>query len=112
MTEDSLSAIVPAELSTQLPLPARDPRIAVGFGAALRRQGMMRKPVKLVDLSAHGFCTEVDDPLPVGTMLWLTLPGLAPLQARLAWRRGFRVGCQFSVPLHPSVLQSIVSRQG
>ena len=104
---------LPAHLSTSAADTAearRDARVPVHFAAGLRRQGMNRLPVRLVDLSVHGFCTEVDDPLPIGTMLWLTLPSLAPLQAQVAWCAGFRIGAKFAVPLHPSVLASIIGR--
>lgn len=92
------------------PTPRRNGRVPVDFPVALRRQGLQRFSVRLVDLSVHGFCTEVDDIPPVGTTLWLTLPGLAPLMARVAWARDFRIGAEFEVPLHPSVLQAVIAR--
>ena len=103
---------VPAAAPPSAPVHRRNGRVCVNFRAALRRQGAQRFPVQLVDLSAHGFCSEVDDPLPVGATLWLTLPGLTPLIARVAWVRDFRIGAEFEVPLHPSVLQTVVARAG
>lgn len=96
--------------SQDTPPPRRQGRVAVDFPVSLRRQGAQRFSVRLIDLSVHGFCTEVDNPVPVGTTLWLTLPGLAPLIARVAWARDFRIGAEFEVPLHPSVLQAVVAR--
>lgn len=104
---DLLAELVTTDCGT----PRRGARTPVSFGAALRKQGMTRFPVSLIDLSTHGFCTELFDPLLTGSYVWLTLPGLAPLHARVAWCEGFRVGCEFQVPLHPSVLQSIVDRE-
>jgi hypothetical protein len=34
------------------------------------------------------------------------------MMARVAWSAGFRIGAQFEVPLHPSVLKAVVDRHG
>ncbi|MFD1951669.1 PilZ domain-containing protein [Sphingomonas arantia] len=90
--------------------PRRTERTPADFPVSLRRQGLQRFSVRLVDLSPGGFCTEVDDPPRVGTTLWLTLPGLAPMMARVAWATGFRIGAEFTAPMHPSVLQAVIDR--
>ena len=48
--------------------------------------------------------------LPVGTDVWLRLPGLEACQAKVAWERGNHVGCAFERPLHPAVLEMIAKR--
>ncbi|WP_076068197.1 PilZ domain-containing protein [Sphingomonas montana] len=101
-----------APATAESPTPRRAERVAVDFPVSLRRQGLQRFSVRLVDLSPEGFCTEVDDPPRVGTTLWLTLPGLAPMRAQVAWATGFRIGAQFETPMHPSVLQAVVDRHG
>jgi hypothetical protein len=42
------------------------------------------------------------------TDIWLRLPGLESLHARVVWQRGHLVGGEFVRPLHPAVLDMIV----
>ena len=42
--------------------------------------------------------------------LYLTLPGLAPIEARVAWVAEFEFGCEFLKPLNPVILESIIAR--
>ena len=39
----------------------------------------------------------------------LTLPGLAALEAVVAWRDRYKYGCAFAKPLHPAVFEHIVA---
>ena len=38
-----------------------------------------------------------------------SLPGLAALEAVVAWRDKFKYGCAFAKPLHPAVFDHIVA---
>ncbi|MCL6482082.1 MAG: hypothetical protein K6U02_10180 [Firmicutes bacterium] len=42
--------------------------------------------------------------------MWLTLPGLAALQAKIVWNDGTIVGCEFSTLLNPAVHENILAR--
>ena len=44
-----------------------------------------------------------------GTVVWLTLPGMAALEAVVAWRDKFKYGCAFAKPIHPAVFDHIIS---
>lgn len=53
----------------------------------------------LADMSATGFRLTQLTSEPTGTSVWLRLPRLEPLAARIRWRRAGAVGCEFLSPL-------------
>lgn len=89
----------------------RSARVPVTLDAGLRpRGGYSAVSVQILDLSTHGFRIESALDLTVGVDVWLRLPGLEPCHARVAWVDGYIAGCAFERPLHPAVLDMIVSR--
>ena len=56
-------------------------RKGVKMRAHLRDRGQTRFEIDVVDLSASGFRAETSFTLWPGTVVWLTLPGLAALEA-------------------------------
>ncbi|NJR77669.1 pilus assembly protein PilZ [Sphingomonas corticis] len=84
-------------------------RKAVTMRAQLRDRGTTRFEIEVVDLSVTGFRAQTGFSLWPGTTVWLTLPGLAALEAVVAWRDKSRYGCAFARPLHPAVLEHIVA---
>lgn len=86
-------------------------RVPVSLDAGLRPRGISSAvSVQILDLSTHGFRIDSQLDLAVGTDVWLRLPGLEPCHARVAWVDGYVAGCAFERPLHPAVLDMIVSR--
>ncbi len=51
------------------------------------------------DLAPEGFGVDLGEPLPPGTIVWLQLPGLTGLNARIVWQEGRRHGCEFLAPI-------------
>jgi hypothetical protein len=98
-----------AELSTA---PDSDGRRAaraeVVLGAGLRQRGAHAVTVQVLDLSVTGFRAATHLELSAGSDIWLKLPGLESLHARVVWMRGHLLGCEFLRPLHPAVLDMIV----
>lgn len=84
-------------------------RSEVSMGAGLRRPGAKKVRVDLLDISTNGFRMESFDTFPVESHVWLTLPGLEAQCARVAWRQGDEVGCEFATPLHPAVLERAIA---
>lgn len=84
-------------------------RKAVKMRAHLRDRGTTRFEIEVVDLSTTGFRAQTSFTLWPGTTVWLTLPGLAGLEAVVAWRDKFRYGCAFTKPLHPAVFDHIIA---
>ncbi len=84
-------------------------RRAVKVRAHLRDRGQTRFEIDVVDLSQSGFRAQTSFTLWPGTVVWLTLPGLAPLEAVVAWRDRSTYGCAFAKPLHSAVFEHIVA---
>ena len=87
----------------------RSLRKAVTMRAHLRDRGQTRFEIDVTDLSLMGFRAETSFTLWPGTIVWLTLPGLAGLEAVVAWRDKTQYGCAFAKPLHPAVFDHIIA---
>ena len=86
----------------------RAARNEVVLGAGLRQRGAHAVTVQIIDLSVTGFRAATHLELMPGSDVWLKLPGLETLHARVVWMRGHMLGCEFARPLHPAVLDMIV----
>ena len=97
------------ELSTSCGTEGRkSERSEVSLGAALRQRGASGVTIQILDLSTHGFRAATHLELQPGTDIWLKLPGLESLHGHVVWMRGHLLGCEFTRPLHPAVLQMVV----
>lgn len=85
-------------------------RVAIDLDAGLRRRGAHGVSVQILDLSTHGFRAATHLDLYEGADVWLRLPGLEACPARVAWVKGYLIGCAFERPLHPAVLEMIVGK--
>jgi hypothetical protein len=45
-----------------------------------------------------------------GSRIFITVPGIVPLEAAVAWRDGHSYGCAFVQPLHAAVLDHIARK--
>jgi hypothetical protein len=86
----------------------RAPRTDVVLGAGLRQRGAHAVTIQILDLSTHGFRAATHLDLMQGSDVWLKMPGLESLHARVAWMKGHIMGCEFVRPLHPAVLDMVV----
>jgi hypothetical protein len=87
-------------------------RVSLEMGAGLRQRGGTGVAIQILDLSTDGFRATTHLALAKGNDVWLRLPGLEPYEARVMWAKGNFVGCAFSRPLHPAVLEMIVRKTG
>lgn len=87
-------------------------RVPLTLAAGLRQRGAASVTVGILDLSTHGFRMDTHLNMPIGTPIWLRLPGLEAIPAKVAWVQGPCAGCAFDRPLHPAVLAMIVQRSG
>ncbi len=85
-------------------------RTGVEIGAGLRQRGASGVTVQILDLSTHGFRASTHLDLQTGADVWLKLPGLEALHAKVAWSNAHYIGCAFERPLHPAVLQMMVRK--
>jgi hypothetical protein len=84
-------------------------RAPVAFKAQLRDRRSTRIKIDVLDLSITGFRAEADYSLHEGDTVWLTLPNMAGLEAKVAWVRGNVIGAAFLQPLHTAVFDHIVA---
>ncbi len=84
-------------------------RADVRIEAEIREVGAGKFKINVLDLSVTGFrmhsLTFINPESPV----FLTMPGMAPLSAKVAWTKGDYYGCEFDSPLYPAVFDHIVS---
>lgn len=84
-------------------------RKAVGLRARLRDVGAKSFEIKVIDLSLTGFRAETVFNLHPGELVWISLPGLAGIEAEVAWKSHEHIGCAFRRPLYPAVFDHIVA---
>jgi hypothetical protein len=105
----------PVDIKAEIATSASDngrkaERTGVEMGAGLRQRGASGVTVQILDLSTHGFRASTHLDLQSGADVWLKLPGLEALHAKVAWSNGHFIGCAFERPLHPAVLQMMVHK--
>jgi hypothetical protein len=64
------------------------------------------EPVTIHDLSLTGALIETSIPMLVGAMFEIELPQTGKVAATVVWNRGEYYGCQFDLPIAPSVLSA------
>ena len=91
----------------------KEPRVDLCVdGPTLREAGGTAAPVRLLDLSRHGFRTEWPYRLSKGKRIWLKIPGLEAMPAIVAWEANYTIGCKFDSPLHAVVVARLSSPPG
>lgn len=81
----------------------RAERAPVRANARFREAGFNPFDVELYDLSSTGFRMVTFARPQIGKHIWVSLPGLQPLEAIVRRADGNAHGCEFVHPLHPSV---------
>lgn len=87
----------------------RGERATLNVEAGVRPQSSTTIQATILDLSRFGFRARLYAPAPVGTVVWLNLPGMAGQQACVVWSDGLMAGCALTAPLHPAVFSHIVN---
>ena len=86
------------------------PRNKTRIPVRLRLAGGRAVQTELVDLSLSGFAALSPSRMHIGTLCWLTLPGLEALQAEVIWWQDGLCGCAFANLLSPIVKDNILVR--
>jgi hypothetical protein len=92
--------------------PTRPERVPLNCEIEFRRQGDARYPVDLLDLSAHGCCISPPVRVEPGENVWLRIPGMATIYAKVAWAEQWKVGLTFDTPFHPAVFENVARKLG
>lgn len=100
---------IAAEFEPAVVLSGRgSPLAPVSLDARLGRGGLDRTLCRVTDLSLHGAHIQTYSMLRRGSVLWLTLPGAAPIAARVAWSDDYAAGLAFDDPIPETVLDRLV----
>ena len=86
------------------------PRTKLAIPAQLRQSGGRAFQTVVHDLSLSGFSATAVSRLHVGTVCWLTLPGLEALQAEVVWWEDNLAGCAFAQLMSPIVHDNLLAR--
>lgn len=86
------------------------PRVKLKIPAQMRPSGSPAFSVIVRDLSLSGVACEALTGMSAGTRVWLTLPGLSALQAKIVWNDGTLVGCEFDNLLNVAVMENVLAR--
>lgn len=85
-------------------------RVEVHVEVEFRKAGYHKSTMDLQDLSRSGCKVELVERVLPGETVWIKLPGLDSISARVAWSRDWVAGLEFSSPLHPAVFDMLVAR--
>jgi hypothetical protein len=64
----------------------------------------------LIDISPTGCKLDLPERATVGQIVWVTLPGLQPIESKVMWMRDWVAGLEFANPLYPAVYEALISR--
>lgn len=76
----------------------------------LRRPGQHNYLVTVHNLSRHGCKLEFVERPSLDEWVWVKIPGLEALEARVCWVDGFVIGVEFRNEIHPAVFDLIMQR--
>ena len=88
----------------------RAERVALCADVDFRRSGDHRYRVNIVDFSPEGCRIELPERVLPNELIWISLPGLQSLPARVRWVKDWIAGVEFERPLHPSVFIHVSQR--
>lgn len=97
-------------MNSEADLPKRTVRVPIEGDIALRRSCDIRYKVKIRDLSPEGCRVELVERVRPGDRLFISLPGLATVEATACWVDEFVAGVKFVSPLHASVFDMLSAR--
>lgn len=83
----------------------RSERVKAGGSVRLLQEGRPDLQVELVDVSAEGFLIACDQPLAIGSAIWIDIPSVRLISGRVVWQKDGRVGGEFSHRLKWRALQ-------
>ncbi len=88
----------------------RSVRAPVSLDAKIGRGGLDRALCKVTDLSLHGARIHTYSELRADSLLWLSLPGVGHVVARVVWARDFEAGLEFKSPLPEAAFEALTAQ--
>ena len=89
------------------PTPRRTERVPLQAHIDFRRAGDHAYLVNILDISPEGCRIDVPERVKLDEVIWISLPGLEALQARICLVNEWIAGVEFTRPLHPAVFEMI-----
>jgi hypothetical protein len=77
----------------------RSVRACVSLETTMRDLGASGARAQVLNLSVDGFMAETEGRFVTGSYVWIKLPDVGPVSAKVIWSRGGRVGGRFTAPL-------------
>ena len=85
-------------------------RLPLEAEVTVRRAGFPNFRVQIDDISTDGCRIEFVDRPSLDERVWVKLDGLASLEGKVAWVKDRSAGIKFDQPMHPAVLEDLVTR--
>ena len=92
--------------------PRKVDRVPVNKDLAVRQTGRRARLLEVSDFSRFGCCLTFEDQPFEGEWVWVSLPGLEPVEARIRWVEDRKAGVEFVRPLHTAVFNLLLIRWG
>ena len=100
------------EAPKKLEKPRKVDRLPLRHEVVVRQAGRRARACELSNLSRHGCCLTFEDLPYTSEWIWVALPGLSPVEARVRWVDGRRAGVEFVHPIHDAVFDLLLLRWG
>jgi hypothetical protein len=84
-------------------------RRVVDFGAFVRESDSVALKVQVKDISTSGCGLWTSAELTPQSDIWIKISGLPPVKARVAWVGPGEAGCEFSNPIHESIIEELLA---
>lgn len=92
--------------------PRKVERVPLQTELVVRQAGRRARVLEVSDFSRFGCCLTFEDVPSEGEWVWVALPGLSPVEARVRWTEGRRAGVEFIHPVHDAVFDLLLVRWG
>jgi hypothetical protein len=90
--------------------PRQVERLKTDLEVVVRRQGRRSQPLDARDVSPLGCCLVFVDVPRVDDRIWIQLPGLEAIEAKVRWVEGHCAGVMFEKPIHAAVFDLLLER--
>lgn len=100
--------MIAAEFEPVVQSRRRSARAPISLDAKIGRGGLDRALCKVTNVSLHGAKLHTYSPMKKGSSIWLTLPRIGQVIAKIMWADDFEAGCQFEDPLDDAAFAALV----
>ena len=87
----------------------REFRTTIDIRVGFRKRGYRQSKADIKDISTTGFLIDTIMNLSTGEEVWLSIPGLESIPAKVVRIDGYEVGCEFERKLNEAVLDNVIA---